>query len=104
MKRTYEEVMVEILMTKNYPMKPKELISVFQSIKPTVTSGVLRQVIRIANTKSIIVRLKIDGLSSFYCLPQWFIDATLKDEYKRKIYESKQIQVQRPTRSLGRTA
>lgn len=104
MKLTYEEILIEILKQQDRPLKAKELIAHFQQVKPLVKNGTLRQIIYIACLKGIICQVKMKGFKGFYSLPSWFHGAFLKEKYKDKIYESKQIQIQEPTRSLGRTA
>lgn len=104
MRQTHEELVIELLTLHDTPMKPKDIIALVQSRKRFTSAPTIRQVLMIATNKSLICRVKLEGFCAFYCLPSWFNQVWLKDKYKNKIYESKQIQVQGFTGSLGRTA
>lgn len=104
MKQTYWETIVRLLDKEDQPLRAKDIILKFWAhCDNQVSTGTLRQTLMLANRKQVICIVKVDGLPSFYCLPQWFDGTYLKDQYKAKIYESKPIQIQKPARSLGRT-
>lgn len=102
---THEETILSILMQADYPMRCRDLIKKIQEMKPLVAPGTIRQVVMTACRKKLLGKVSIEGFRiTYYGLPQWFDDNKLYPRYTKKIYESKQIQVQQPNNRLGRTA
>lgn len=82
MSKTWNEILVNILIEKDRPMQRKEIEEVLKEKGFVVSKTMMGAIIHLATVNNL-TRIKYPGLTSFYCLKKWVsMNGKIKATYK----------------------
>lgn len=107
---THKEIFIAVISEYNRPLQFKELCNRVRFNYGNSTDKCLRQSLHLCVKAEVLIKVKIKGTASFYCKPEWAYRSRIKGKFNFNPYwnnqlnhESKSIQVQQSSDSLGGT-